>query len=35
MEKGAFGYVRGGAENAQSLRENTDSFDKKYIAPRI
>ncbi len=35
MEKGAFGYVRGGAENEQSLRENTDSFDKKYIEPRI
>lgn len=35
MEKGAFGYVRGGAENEQSLRENTSSFDKKYIEPRI
>ena len=35
MEKGALGYVRGGAENEQSLRENTDSFDKKYIEPRI
>ena len=35
MEKGAFGYVRGGAENEQSLRENTSNFDKKYIEPRI
>ena len=35
MEKGAFGYVRGGAENEQSLRENTDNFEKKYIEPRI
>ena len=30
MSAGAFGYVRGGAENEQSLRENTSSFDKKY-----
>ena len=35
MSAGAFGYVRGGAENEQSLRENTSSFDKKYIEPRI
>ena len=35
MQEGAFGYVRGGAENEQSLRENTSSFDKKYIEPRI
>lgn len=35
MEKGAFGYVRGGAEDEQSLRENTSHFDRKYIEPRI
>lgn len=35
MQKGAFGYVSGGAENEQALRENTASFDKKYIEPRI
>lgn len=35
MEKGAFGYIRGGAESEQNLRENTTAFDKKYIEPRI
>lgn len=35
MDKGAFGYIRGGAENESNLRSNTTSFDKKYIMPRI
>ena len=35
MEKGAFGYIRGGAENEQNLNSNTGSFDKKYIMPRV
>lgn len=35
MEKGAFGYIRGGAENEQNLRSNVTAFDKKYIEPRI
>ncbi|MBR7653541.1 alpha-hydroxy-acid oxidizing protein [Brucella oryzae] len=35
MEKGAFGYIRGGAENEQNLRSNTSAFDKKYIMPRV
>lgn len=34
MDKGAFGYIRGGAEDEQNLRNNTSSFDKKYIMPR-
>lgn len=35
MEKGAFGYIRGGAEDDNNLRSNTESFDKKYIMPRV
>lgn len=35
MDKGAFGYIRGGAEDEQNLRENVSVFDKKYIEPRI
>ncbi|MEG0344013.1 MAG: lactate oxidase [Acinetobacter sp.] len=35
MEKGAFGYIRGGAEDENNLRSNTTAFDKKYIMPRI
>lgn len=35
MEKGAFGYIRGGAEDENNLRSNTESFDKKYIMPRV
>ncbi|PUT22228.1 lactate oxidase [Salmonella enterica subsp. enterica serovar Dublin] len=35
MEKGAFGYIRGGAEDENNLRSNTVSFDKKYIMPRV
>lgn len=34
MEKGAFGYIRGGAEDEKNMRRNTESFDKKYIIPR-
>lgn len=35
MERGAFGYIRSGAENEVNLRSNTTSFDDKYIMPRI
>lgn len=35
MEKGAFGYIRGGAEDENNLRSNTESFDKKYIMSRV
>lgn len=35
MERGAFGYIRSGAENELNLRSNTTSFDEKYIMPRI
>ncbi|PNL48609.1 lactate oxidase [Proteus mirabilis] len=34
MDKGAFGYIRGGAEDENNLRSNTTAFDKKYIMPR-
>ena len=34
MDKGAFGYIRGGAEDENNLRANTRAFDKKYIMPR-
>lgn len=35
METGAFGYIRGGAEDENNLRSNTSSFDTKYIMPRV
>ncbi|AXH63355.1 MULTISPECIES: lactate oxidase [Providencia] len=35
MEKGAFGYIRGGAEDELNLNKNTQHFDKKYIMPRV
>jgi isopentenyl diphosphate isomerase/L-lactate dehydrogenase-like FMN-dependent dehydrogenase len=35
MDKGAFGYIRGGAEDENNLRSNTADFDKKYIMPRV
>ncbi|EMA3640234.1 alpha-hydroxy-acid oxidizing protein [Providencia stuartii] len=35
MEKGAFGYIRGGAEDELNLDKNTRSFDRKYIMPRV
>ncbi len=33
--KGAFGYIRGGAEDEWTLRENTISFNRKTILPRV
>lgn len=35
MDKGAFGYIRGGAEDENNMRSNTADFDRKYIMPRI
>ncbi|KRK45902.1 l-lactate oxidase [Dellaglioa algida DSM 15638] len=35
MEKGAFGYIAGGAEDEWTLRENGVAFDHKHIAPRV
>ncbi|WP_432766826.1 MULTISPECIES: lactate oxidase [Providencia] len=35
MEKGVFGYIRGGAEDELNLDKNTRSFDRKYIMPRV
>ncbi|MBP6083613.1 MAG: alpha-hydroxy-acid oxidizing protein [Providencia sp.] len=35
MDKGAFGYIRGGAEDEQNLNKNTQNFDSKYIMPRV
>lgn len=35
MDKGAFGYIRGGAEDEKNMRDNTASFDRKYIMPRV
>lgn len=35
MEKNAFGCIRSGAEDEINLRSNTESFNKKYIMPRI
>lgn len=29
MEAGAFGYIRGGAEDEWTMTENTHSFNKK------
>ncbi|MFF0983474.1 lactate oxidase [Proteus mirabilis] len=34
MDKGTFGYIRGGAEDENNLRSNTSAFNKKYIMPR-
>lgn len=31
MDKGAFGYIRGGAEDENNLRSNTESFDKNIL----
>ena len=33
--KGAFGYIRGGAEDEWTMRENTASFNTKAISPRV
>ncbi|MGG5332074.1 lactate oxidase [Enterococcus sp. AZ163] len=35
MEKGAFGYIRGGSEDEWTMKENTASFNKKSIMPRV
>lgn len=35
MDKGAFGYIRGGSEDEWTLRENTQAFSKKKIMPRV
>lgn len=35
MDKGAFGYIRGGAEDELNLKKNTQHFDNKYIIPRV
>lgn len=35
MDLGAFGYIRGGAEDEWTLRENTRSFNDKKIVPRV
>lgn len=35
MDKGAFGYIRGGSEDEWTLRENTHAFSKKKIMPRV
>lgn len=35
MDKGAFGYIRGGSEDEWTLRENTQAFSKKKIIPRV
>ncbi|MEG2070437.1 MAG: hypothetical protein RR034_03580, partial [Bacteroidales bacterium] len=35
MQPGAFGYIRGGAEDENNLRSNTSAFDKKYIKQAI
>lgn len=32
---GAFGYIRGGAEDEWTMRENTIAFNKKKIMPRV
>jgi hypothetical protein len=31
MDKGAFGYIRGGSEEEWTLRENTQAFFKKKL----
>ncbi|NSM32159.1 alpha-hydroxy-acid oxidizing protein [Enterococcus faecalis] len=35
MDKGAFGYIRGGAEDEWTMRQNTRSFMNKKIIPRV
>jgi len=34
-EKGAFGYIRGGAEDEWTLNQNTEAFNTKKIMPRV
>lgn len=33
MDEGAFGYIREGAEDEWTMRENTRSFEDKHIIP--
>ena len=35
MERGAFGYIRGGAEDEWTMRENTEAFHHKKIVPVV
>jgi len=35
MDRGAFGYIQSGADDEWTLRENTESFYKKQIVPRV
>lgn len=35
MDEGAFGYIRGGAEDELVLENNTRSFNQKFILPRV
>lgn len=35
MERGAFGYIRGGSEDEWTMAENTHAFTKKKIIPRV
>lgn len=35
METGAFGYIYGGAEDEITMRDNTLSFNRKKIVPRV
>ncbi|GCF94006.1 L-lactate oxidase [Enterococcus florum] len=35
MDKGAFGYFRGGSEDEWTMKENTFAFTKKSIMPRV
>jgi len=35
MDKGAFGYIRGGSEDEWTMKENTSSFNNKTIMPRV
>ena len=34
-EKGAFGYIRGGAEDEYTMKQNTEAFNKAKIMPRV
>lgn len=35
MDPGALGYIREGAEDEWTMRENTRSFEDKHIVPRV
>ncbi|CAJ1183520.1 L-lactate oxidase [Companilactobacillus paralimentarius DSM 13238 = JCM 10415] len=34
-EKGAFGYISGGSEDEWTKKQNTESFNKRKISPRV